>query len=229
MQTIIHTSQVWIAANWLFVVIAVAYLLLQYIYGKRSQVDAWCEQQPRLAGLVKIIRGVLPDPWLFVQGVTLLLKGRLPLAYSSLVDKIIKALTASTAALILLGCGGSLHSQVEKVIVFEQQVHSYQQQLLVVAQSAIVMLPADKQAQALQQLQDANGKLTLALDAKDAALQAALDASDASGLDVSKLVADIVAAVNAIVTVVNSFGADPRQTQEVGARLIVAKTRAVAQ
>ena len=125
------------------------------------------------------------------------------------------------------GCGGTIHQQIEKALVFEQQVHTYQQQLVLVAQASIAMLPVEKQADAMRILGDANGKLTLALDAKDTALQAALDASD-SNLNLNQLIADIVAAVQAIVSVVNSFGANQQHTQAIGVALVSAQTRAMA-
>lgn len=221
----INSIQSWVAAHWLLALLTGVYLALQLAYGKRSQIDAWCEKQPRLAGVLKVLRGVLPDPWLVVQGLSLLLKKRLPVAYSTLAEKILQALTASVVAFALFGCGGSIHAQIEKALVFEQQVHTYQQQLLSVADAAIVMLPVAQQADARAKLLDANTKLTAALDAKDATLQAALDAS-ASPLDLDKLIADIVSAVEAVVVVVNSFGADRAQTEYVGKCLIMAQVRA---
>ena len=134
---------------------------------------------------------------------------------------------AVALAFAAVGCGGSIHTQIEKALVFEQQVHTYQQQLMTVAQAAIVVLPADKQASAQAALADANQKLTLALDAKDAALQAALDASDTTNLNLSQLIADIVTAVQDVIVVANSFGANPQQLGEISQRLLVAHTRGI--
>lgn len=44
----------------------------------RSQVDDWCDGRPRLAAALKVLRGIGVDPWLIIQGVSLLLRGRLP-------------------------------------------------------------------------------------------------------------------------------------------------------
>lgn len=201
------------------VLFACIYLLLLLVAHK-SQADAWCMKRPRLAGFLKLVRGLGIDPWLIVQGLTLLLKARLP-------NYLIKLLTTALLAFMLTGCGGTLHQQIEKALVFEQQVHTYQQQLVIVAQASIAMLPVEKQAEALRILGDANGKLTLALDAKDQALQAALDASD-TNFNLNQLIADIVAAVQAIVSVVNSFGANRQHTEAIGWALMSAQVKAVA-
>jgi hypothetical protein len=58
------------------------YVLLMVAFGHRSQIDAWCERNPRVAGVVKLIRGTLPfDPWLIVQGLALIVLKRLPANY----------------------------------------------------------------------------------------------------------------------------------------------------
>jgi len=60
------------------VLLYLAFGLLALLAGKRSQIDAWVEEHPRLAGVMKILRGVGLDPWLPIQGITLLVFGRLP-------------------------------------------------------------------------------------------------------------------------------------------------------
>jgi hypothetical protein len=52
--------------------------VLSAALAKRSQIDAWCEQRPRLAGFLKLLRSTGLDPWMFVQAVTLIVKARLP-------------------------------------------------------------------------------------------------------------------------------------------------------
>lgn len=60
----------------------VLYILLMVALGHRSQIDAWCERNPRRAGVLKLIRGICPgDPWLIVQGLALLILKRLPMGY----------------------------------------------------------------------------------------------------------------------------------------------------
>lgn len=60
----------------------ILYILLMVAVGHRSQIDAWCERNPRRAGVLKLIRGVCPaDPWLIVQGLALLILKRLPMGY----------------------------------------------------------------------------------------------------------------------------------------------------
>jgi len=65
----------------------VAAYVLNVLYGHRSQVDAWCNANPKRASLVKFIRGVLPiDPWMIIQAFSLLFKGRLPIPWQKAVD-----------------------------------------------------------------------------------------------------------------------------------------------
>jgi hypothetical protein len=52
--------------------------LLSFLVAHRSQVDAWAEKNPRVAGLMKLLRGAGIDPWLILQGLSLVLLKRLP-------------------------------------------------------------------------------------------------------------------------------------------------------
>lgn len=52
--------------------------LISLLVAHRSQIDHWAEQNPRLAGLMKLLRSVGLDPWMLVQAVSLIVKGRLP-------------------------------------------------------------------------------------------------------------------------------------------------------
>jgi hypothetical protein len=92
-----------IRTNWILISLALAYCVLQVAYGRRSQIDSWCEARPKVAGVMKLLRAVLPDPWLLVQGLTLLVKGRLPLAYTQIAETIIKLL-AGSALVLLTSC-----------------------------------------------------------------------------------------------------------------------------
>ncbi|MEN6535516.1 MAG: hypothetical protein ABFD89_17765 [Bryobacteraceae bacterium] len=137
-----------------------------------------------------------------------------------------KLTSVGIVALLLGGCGGTLHSTIEKIMVFEQQVHTEQAQILLAANAAIATLPADQQKVALEKLNAANDTLTATLNVKDAALTVALNASDASGINLAQIEQDILAAVNAIVALVQVFGV-PEQTaraQASGARLSTART-----
>jgi hypothetical protein len=86
------------------IALALVYCVLQIAYGRRSQIDSWCEARPKVAGMMKILRAVLPDPWLLVQGLTLLVKGRLPLAYTQIAETIIKLLAGSALVLLTSSC-----------------------------------------------------------------------------------------------------------------------------
>lgn len=52
--------------------------LLSLAFSYKSQINAWAESKPRVAGVMKIIRGVGPDPWIILQGIYLIVRGRLP-------------------------------------------------------------------------------------------------------------------------------------------------------
>jgi hypothetical protein len=63
------------AHPWLLWLVAGA---LSLLLARRSQVDAWVEMHPRIGGALKLLRGFGVDPWLLVQGLSLLVRGRLP-------------------------------------------------------------------------------------------------------------------------------------------------------
>lgn len=52
--------------------------LFSLLMSKRSQIDAWAESNPRVAGVMKLLRGFGVDPWLIAQGVMLIVAKRLP-------------------------------------------------------------------------------------------------------------------------------------------------------
>jgi hypothetical protein len=68
----------------------VLYLVLMVAVGRKSQIDAWCYRNPRRAGWLKLVRGILPaDPWLIVQGIALVVFGRLPIAYQRAANNVV--------------------------------------------------------------------------------------------------------------------------------------------
>jgi hypothetical protein len=133
------------------------------------------------------------------------------------------------AGLSQTACGGSLHSTIETIMVFQAEVHTEQAQVLLAANAAIATLPADQQQAALSALNSANDKLTAALNTKDAALQAALDASDASGINIQQIESDIMIAVNAVVSLIQTFGVaeQTQRAQAAATRLLAARTPVV--
>lgn len=72
------------------------------LIARRSQVDAWCERNPKLGAALKVSRSFGWDPWLLVQAFTLFVKGKLP---ASLRDSLPILLAA--AALLSFGCASS--------------------------------------------------------------------------------------------------------------------------
>ena len=132
-------------------------------------------------------------------------------------------LFAVVALFATVGCQGSLQKDLNTALVFEGQAQSAEQTIVLVAQQAIALLPADKQGAAQATLADASNKATLAFAAKDAALQAAIDADSSSGLNLAQLLSDVTAAIQAIVELANSFGADQALTAKLGALAVRAK------
>jgi hypothetical protein len=70
--------------------LAIVYVVLMTVVGRKSQIDAWCMKNPRWAGLIKIVRGICPgDPFLLIQGLALIVFRRMPTAYQTLVTTIV--------------------------------------------------------------------------------------------------------------------------------------------
>ena len=79
-----------------YVALFVAAYALNLLYGHKSQVDAWCNANPKRAAVMKLIRGLLPvDPWMIIQGLSLLFKGKLPAKWQNVVSILPAALEAS--------------------------------------------------------------------------------------------------------------------------------------
>jgi hypothetical protein len=52
--------------------------LLSLLVSQKSQIDAWAEKNPRAAGFMKLLRSLGIDPWLLVQSLSLIVRGKLP-------------------------------------------------------------------------------------------------------------------------------------------------------
>ena len=108
--------------------------------------------------------------------------------------------------LTITGCA-SLRPAIDKVVIFEQQVHSEATNLQVAAYAVIPLLPPAQQDVARAQLARAFEKMTMLLQIKDNAVQAAIAASETT-LDVTALVLPVVAAIEEIILLVKSFGSN---------------------
>lgn len=51
---------------------------LSLVASRKSQVDAWAESNPRVAGVMKLFRSLGVDPWMLLQSLSLIVRGRLP-------------------------------------------------------------------------------------------------------------------------------------------------------
>lgn len=120
----------------------------------------------------------------------------------------------TTAALMLMfavsftnvGCK-NLRPAIDKVVIFEQQVHSEAVNLQVAAYAVIPLLPPAQQDVARAQLARAFEKMTMLLQIKDNAVQAAIEASEKE-VNISALVLPVVAAIEEIILLVKSFGSN---------------------
>jgi hypothetical protein len=52
--------------------------VISLLLSKQSQIDSWANAHPRVAGFMKLLRGLGLDPFLLLQSLSLLLRGRLP-------------------------------------------------------------------------------------------------------------------------------------------------------
>jgi len=77
--TFVTAHYVWIAV--------IALYICNLLLGHRSQLDSWVLKHPKMGGFLKLVRGFLPaDPWLILQGCSLLLKGTLPAKLTPIVN-----------------------------------------------------------------------------------------------------------------------------------------------
>jgi hypothetical protein len=77
--------------------------LFSLLMSKRSQIDAWAESNPRVAGVMKLLRGLGVDPWLIAQGLMLIVAKRLPATKPT---GRLPPLTVIALALVCLGVSG---------------------------------------------------------------------------------------------------------------------------
>lgn len=81
-----HLLITWVTAHWIWIGLIVLYIC-NLLLGHRSQLDSWVLKHPKVGGFLKIVRGALPaDPWLILQGLSLLLRGSLPAKLTPVVN-----------------------------------------------------------------------------------------------------------------------------------------------
>jgi len=92
---------------------AVLTSFLNLIFSKRSQIDEWCEANPRLAAFSKLLRGAGVDPWTIAQSLVLMFTSKLPgYQKQSLVElKSKKPPGVSSGLALLLATGFAFHAQ----------------------------------------------------------------------------------------------------------------------
>ena len=212
--------------------------VLNMLIAYHSQIDAWCEQRPVLAGILKLVRGLGLDPWLMLQGIILLLKGRLPPYMTPPVATAEKpkdkpwfppggaaACVLILALPILHGCSGTFQQDMDKALLFEATAQTAQGQIYAVASNAILALPADQQAAARAKLDAANQDLVNAFNAKDDALQQAAAANSFANINLGQITSDVVQAVQAIIALVQTFGVSDHVTAPIQTRLLATQAK----
>lgn len=138
--------------------------------------------------------------------------GALAIAIWHVGKRIVTESKPVATALVLLfamgniGCA-SLRPTIDKIVIFEQQVHNEALNLQVAAYAVIPLLPPAQQDVARAQLARAFEKMTMLLQIKDNAVQAAIEASEKE-VNVSALVLPVVSAIEEIILLVKSFGSN---------------------
>lgn len=57
---------------------AVLTAVINLVFSKRSQIDEWCEANPKLAAVAKLFRAIGVDPWMLAQSAVLFFTSKLP-------------------------------------------------------------------------------------------------------------------------------------------------------
>src|SRR5690606_9622261 len=83
METLIEIYMLAKANAWSMVGLYVALGLISLLIANRSQIDEWAEKNPRVAGILKLMRALGIDPWMLLQSISLIVRGRLPKPPSS--------------------------------------------------------------------------------------------------------------------------------------------------
>jgi len=84
----------WFATHWIPLASFAGAYIASVIVSKKSQIDAWCEANPRRAGIAKIVRALIPGEWyLLVQGISLVCRARMPASYNKVLDDVIQDTT----------------------------------------------------------------------------------------------------------------------------------------
>jgi hypothetical protein len=73
-----HQIITFVTVHYVWIAIFVLYIC-NLLLGHRSQLDSWVLKHPKVGGVLKLIRGFLPcEPFLMIQGISLIAKGTLP-------------------------------------------------------------------------------------------------------------------------------------------------------
>jgi hypothetical protein len=80
--------------------------VISLVLSKQSQFDEWANSRPRLAGMMKLLRGLGLDPFLLLQSLSLIIRGRLPDPPATKPTSKLPPLTIVTLALVCIGLSG---------------------------------------------------------------------------------------------------------------------------
>jgi hypothetical protein len=85
--------------------------LLNFVVGRKPQIDKWCEEHPRVAGVLKLFRSIGFSPWAAIDAVRAIATGNWAAANKGKLGTLLKMLGgASIVALLLVSCSGASNS-----------------------------------------------------------------------------------------------------------------------
>lgn len=108
-----HARTLWLVATPALTgigALSLALGVLNLLFARRSQVDVWCNDHPRVAAILKLSRGLGHDPWQMLQAVALWVRGRLPDNLEKIVDFVTKGAAVVALAFAFAfaqGCTGA--------------------------------------------------------------------------------------------------------------------------
>lgn len=220
-----HALLLGLGTVWYFVAGFMAALL-----GRRTRIDAWCNENPKRALAFHLLRATGFDFWKTVASIRDFSRARagLPPAIpfgaddegrkmrgtgiSSIVFVVFLAVVGTGP----IGCGrAAIDAEIDRVLLVEQKLES-QIDYIDTLFNAVILAPGitpEKRKEFMDRYADAKSWLSDCLEAKDAALLAAKEAN-AETVDLTKLSDAIANAMGKLISVLAFAGANPNVVHE---------------
>lgn len=194
--------------------------LIAAILGKRSRIDAWCDEHVALAVVLNLLRGTGFDYWKILTQLKVLFSSKAtfgtvmrPPPPAGTAFLLVFALAAGATQ---VGCSkATIDQKIDSALIFEDQAMNQVSYLQTVFEALVTnpAIPADRQAEYRAKFTEAHRLVVMAFDAKDQALREAKEAN-AETIDIDALVKGIVDAVKNVIEIVAAVGASPLFIQE---------------